>query len=109
MKKNILLFAFCSMLFTFCKKEATSNLNFTYRMTQCADPWQDDAYFKDKEAALKAYLKKEGVTVVSLSVVEDSPGIIACAACTCPGNYIANVTTDSGDEAKMVALKFTKK
>ena len=112
MKKILFLLAF-PLIFTFCKKETTSNptsVEMTYQMTQCADAWQSDAnYFKDKEGTLKAYLIKQGATVLKLSVVQDCSQSAVCAACTCAGCDKATVTVNASDVAAMEKLKFVKK
>ena len=108
MKKSFLLLLF-PLLFTFCKKEA-AEVTMIYQMTQCADAWQSDAnYFNNKEATLKAYLEKQGITVLSLTVVQDCSQSAVCAACTCAGCDKATVKVNDIDVAAMEKLKFTKK
>lgn len=108
--KKILFIAMLASIFSFCKKETVSTQStvMVYGMTQCSDPWQDEDYFKDKAAALKAYLTKQGITVLELSIVEET-GFIFCQACTCPSGFIATVKVDDKDIAAMEKLKFTKK
>lgn len=113
MKKILFLLAF-PLIFTFCKKEITNNptgVEMTYQMTQCADPWQDDAnYFKDKEGTLKTYLAKQGVTVLKLSIVEDCVlQSAACTACMCAGCDRATVSVNGIDIAVMKKLMFVVK
>ncbi len=108
MKKLLFLLCF-PLLFTFCKKE-TAAVTMIYQMTQCADAWQSDAnYFNNKEATLKAYLEKQGVTVLSLTVVQDCSQSAVCAACTCAGCDKATVNVNATDVAAMEKLKFVKK
>ena len=112
MKKILFLLIF-SLVFAFCKKENTtvpSQVIMTYQMTQCADAWQSDAnYFLNKEATLKAYLEKQGIKVLELSVVQDCSQGAVCAACTCAGCDKATVKVNDTDVAAMEKLKFVKK
>ena len=112
MKKILFLFAL-SLVFAFCKKETTttpSQVTMTYQMTQCADAWQSDAnYYQNKEATLKAYLEKQGIKVLELSVVQDCSQSVVCAACTCAGCDKATVKVNDTDVAAMEKLKFVKK
>ncbi len=109
MKKIIFLLSF-SLCFLFCKKETSSDIWMTYQMSQCNDPWQQEAdYFNKKEATLKSYLEKQGVTVLELNIVTDCTKSAVCAACTCAGCDNASVRVDAASIAAMEKLKFTKK
>lgn len=80
-------------------------------MTQCADPWHDDDFFKgDKEKAVKNYLEKQGITVSSLSIKTDAEcaKLIHCAACQCASCLVATVEVDADDVSAMEKLKFKK-
>jgi hypothetical protein len=111
--KKILFLLSLPLLFTFCKKETTvtaTEVVMVYQMTQCADAWQSDAnYFNNKEATLKTYLEKQGIKVLSLTVVQDCSQGAVCAACTCAGCDKATVKVNDTDVPAMEKLKFTKK
>jgi hypothetical protein len=112
MKKTIFVLMLLS-IFSFCKKETTTSQGtwMIYGMTQCADPWQDDAYAKDKPAALKAYLQKQGITVLELKIETNKAcsDLIACAACACASCLDASVRVEDKDIPAMEKLKFAKK
>lgn len=103
-----------SILFVFsllaCKK-SNDTVTMSYSMTQCADPWHDDDFFKgDKEKALKNYLEKQGIEVNSLSIKTDEAcaKLIHCAACQCESCLVATVEVGADDVAAMEKLKFKK-
>jgi hypothetical protein len=109
MKRTFVLLTF-SLVFLFCKKETNSDIWMTYQMTQCDDPWQQEAdYFSKKEATLKSFLEKKGVTVLELKIVTDCTKSAVCAACSCAGCDNASVRVDAASVAAMEKLKFTKK
>jgi hypothetical protein len=108
--KKIVFFLVLSLVFVFCKKETSTDVLMTYQMTQCADPWQQEAdYLNNKEATLKKYLEKQGVSVVKLSIVVDCTKSAVCAACTCQGCDFASVKVSAADVTAMEKLKFVKK
>jgi hypothetical protein len=111
MKKTLFLLTI-SFVFLFCKKETTTgnDIWMTYQMTQCDDPWQQEAdYFSKKEATLKSFLEKKGITVLELKIVTDCSKSAVCAACSCAGCDNASVRVDAGSVTAMEKLKFTKK
>ena len=76
----LLLWSFC---FVFCSPESKNEIWMTYHMTQCADSWQQDAdYFNQKEATLKKFLEKEGITVKELKIITDCSNSAVCTAFT---------------------------
>ena len=115
MKKILFLIAL-PLIFALCKKETTTlpasatSITMIYQMTQCADAWQNEPnYFNDKAATLKTYLKKQGITAIDVTVVQDCSNAAVCAACTCAGCDLATVKVNANDVAVMEKLKFVKK
>jgi hypothetical protein len=94
-----------------CEKDADIVV-MSYSMTQCADPWHDEAFFNgDKEKALSNFLNKQGIEVKTITIVqdEDCAKLIQCAACQCQSCLVATVEVAEDDVAAMEKLKFKKK
>ncbi len=110
--KKLIFVALLVSIFSFCKKETTSQGTWMiYGMTQCADPWQDADYAKDKTAALKAYLTKQGIKVLELKIETNKAcsDLVTCAACVCASCLDASVRVEDKDIPAMEKLKFAKK
>jgi hypothetical protein len=97
------------LIYVGCKEKEEDTL-MTYNISQCADPWINADYYKNKEAALRTFLESKSIKVISLSIALDQTCAsgVTCAACTCPSCYIASVLVPFADITKMEALKFKK-
>lgn len=101
-------FVFLLFIFFACSK-SEEIITMKYQMTQCADPWmQDAAYFNNKEATLIKYLNDRGVQVKELRISENCADAMVCSACICIGCDLATVKINAEDEAALAALGFSR-
>ncbi len=110
-EKNSLLILFVSACLVWsCQKEqATATITMTYQMSQCADPWMQEAgYFNNKTGVLKQFLVNKGITVSNVSIATDCGNSAVCLACTCAGCDKATVEVAETDVAAMVVFGFKR-
>ena len=94
------------------KEEVEDGILFYWNQTGCADPWGTDERDSNKEtgAAIKAYLKGEGISAVDIIGFENilEEGVVGCDSCFCITGIRIIVEVPDSDEAKMLALGFSK-
>jgi len=87
-----------------------SGIAMTYRMTQCADPWDEhcDQVDLPREACIAGWLEAEwGVTVSDVRIDRDPAYGGACEACSCDSGRILTVVTDEPGASILLDHGFT--
>jgi hypothetical protein len=78
-------------------------------MTQCDDPWQQEAgYFDNKTATFLNFFKKKDIAIVTAVIKTDCSKAAVCAACSCLGCDNVTITVNPKDVAAMEKFKFVK-
>lgn len=104
-----MLFAASALIWSCKKEQAATTVTMTYQMSQCADPWMQEAgYFNNKTGVLKQFLVNRGISVNTLSITTDCGNSATCLACTCAGCDKATAEVEATNVAAMEALGFRR-
>ena len=108
---SVLLLMILVTAFT-CRKserEENSYATYSYKQTQCADPWQTGSASSDNQTITNVtnYLKAEGLYVAGVQVKADDIAAV-CLACQCKTGKTIYVTSlsDHSTKAKFLRLGF---
>ena len=105
----VMLFAVACLVWSCKKEQAATTITMTYQMSQCADPWMQEAgYFDNKTGVLKQFLINRGISVSNLSITTDCGSAAVCLACNCAGCDKATAEVDETNVAAMIALGFKR-
>lgn len=119
-KKNIVVFltaAIAAITLLACEKEepiGNKTMVFTYRQTQCADPWPSGSTDAQTIQNLKDYLVAQELGLPFLDIMlTDAPdgSPVNCAACTCKTGkqFIISVLESDSLKQKYIAKGFELK
>lgn len=105
---SVLLLMMLVTAFT-CRKSNRENdgqKTYSYKQTQCADPWQTGSASNDNQTitSVTNYLKSEGLYVGGVQIKADDIGAV-CLACTCKTGKTIYVTSLSDDSTKAKFLR----
>jgi hypothetical protein len=80
---------------------------YSYKQTQCADPWQNSVTDSITLANVSNYLAAQGLHVASLQIKTDDVAAV-CLACQCKTGKTIYVTSYNNDstKTKFLALGF---
>lgn len=104
--KKVLIAAIGIFLFLSCHK-TQQTVTMSYKMTQCSDPWVNEAYYQNKENAIRSFLEMKGVNVIHLKITTNiDSNEVNCQACTCLSNDTVTVEIHGEDIVELKALHF---
>ena len=92
-----------------CRKTAEEDqyATYTYKQTQCADPWQNSQTDSITLVNVSTYLATQGLHVASLQIKLDDVAAV-CLACQCKTGKTIYITSHNNDStrAKFLSLGF---
>jgi len=91
------------------EREQSGYATYSYKQTQCADPWQTGSASNDNHTITNVtnYLKAAGLHVVSVQIKSEEAAAV-CLACHCKSGKVIYVTSlgDDSTKAKFLQLGF---
>ena len=105
------LFVIISLLFLIaCEKEnGVKNTLFYKGQLQCSgDNWARGSSDEETLKNMTSYLASKGVKVEKAELTLPPPGVVYCAACTCPSGRVYVITVISGSEEVLTQEGFYK-
>ncbi len=114
MKKLLFSLSFLTLIclsFSCGKETSVNDLSFSYKETQCAEPWQLGNYEPGAEAhktVVSTYLTDSlNIEFEALEIKKENDGA-ACQACTCENGYVIRLKSSAAFENKLTVFGFVK-